>query len=94
MQRNASAHIGWSALRLTPAGQRIFGNVLQVHAFNWHYESLAIPQHATQTLLGGPCRNKAFVFGKRLAFKGHFEVKEDIVRSWCVSVGFTPTSAG
>jgi GMP synthase (glutamine-hydrolysing) len=83
VQRNAFANIGWSSLRLTPAGRRIFGNVAQVHAFNWHYESFAIPQGATRTLFGEHCLNKGFVFGKHLAFQGHFEVTDDIVRAWC-----------
>jgi GMP synthase (glutamine-hydrolysing) len=82
VQRNAFANIGWSSLRPTPAGRRIFGNVAQVHAFNWHYESFAIPQGATRTLFGEHCLNKGFVFGKHLAFQGHFEVTEDIVRAW------------
>ena len=54
-----------------------------MHAFNWHYESFAIPQGATRTLFGEHCLNKGFVFGKHLAFQGHFEVTEDIVRAWC-----------
>ena len=87
VRRNAFASIGWSSLRLTPAGRRIFGNVVSVHAFNWHYESFAIPQGASRTLFGEHCLNKGFVFGKHLAFQGHFEVTEDIVRTWCDSNG-------
>lgn len=83
VRRNAFAHIGWSDLRLTPAGQRIFGNVKQVHAFNWHYDSFAIPAGATRTLFGAHCLNKGFALGRHLAFQGHLEVTEDIVRSWC-----------
>jgi hypothetical protein len=83
VRRNAFANIGWSSLRLTPAGRRIFGNVAQVHAFNWHYESFAIPRGATRTLFGQYCLNKGFVIGKHLAFQGHFEVTEEIVRAWC-----------
>jgi GMP synthase (glutamine-hydrolysing) len=83
VQKNACANIGWSNLRLTPAGRRIFGNVQHVHAFNWHYESFEIPHKATRTLFGEHCLNKGFVFGKHLAFQGHFEVTEEIVRSWC-----------
>ena len=85
VQKNAFADIGWSNLRLTPAGRRIFGEVAQVHAFNWHYESFAIPQLATRTLFGEHCLNKGFVFGKHLAFQGHLEVTEDIVRGWCTA---------
>jgi GMP synthase-like glutamine amidotransferase len=85
VQRNAFASIGWSSLRLTPAGRRIFGDVAQVHAFNSHQESFAIPQGATRTLFGEYCLNKGFVFGKHLAFQGHFEVTEEIVRVWCGS---------
>ena len=83
VQKNAFANIGWNNLRLTPAGRRVFGEVDHVHAFNWHYESFAIPQLATRTLFGEHCLNKGFVFGKHLAFQGHFEVTEDIVRGWC-----------
>jgi GMP synthase (glutamine-hydrolysing) len=83
VQKNAFANIGWSSLRLTPAGRRIFGNVASVHAFNWHYESFAIPPKATRTLFGEHCLNKEFVLGKHLAFQGHFEVTEQIVRGWC-----------
>ena len=83
VQRNAFAGIGWSGLRPTPAGRHVFGNVAQVHAFNWHYESFAIPRGATRTLFGEHCLNKGFVFGRHLAFQGHFEVNEDIVRAWC-----------
>jgi GMP synthase (glutamine-hydrolysing) len=85
VQRSACANIGWSKLRLTPAGRPIFGDVAQVHAFNWHYESFAIPQGATRTLFGEHCLNKGFVFGKHLAFQGHFEVTEAIVRAWCAA---------
>jgi len=83
VQKNAFANIGWSSLRPTPAGRRIFGDVANVHAFNWHYESFAIPRKATRTLFGAHCLNKGFVFGKHLAFQGHFEVTEEIVRGWC-----------
>jgi GMP synthase (glutamine-hydrolysing) len=85
VQKSACANIGWSNLHLTPAGRRIFGDVPQVHAFNWHYESFTIPQGATRTLFGEHCLNKGFVLGKHLAFQGHFEVTEDIVRSWCAA---------
>jgi GMP synthase (glutamine-hydrolysing) len=83
VQRSSSPSIGWSSLRLTPAGRPIFGPVRQVHAFNWHYESFSIPAGATRTLFGEHCLNKGFVFGPHLAFQGHFEITEAIVRSWC-----------
>ena len=57
----------------------------QVQAFNWHYESFAIPAGATRTLYGEHCLNKGFVFGPHLAFQGHFEVTEAIVKAWCLA---------
>jgi GMP synthase-like glutamine amidotransferase len=87
VQKNAFANIGWSNLRLTPAGRRIFGNVPHVHAFNWHYEGFTIPANAIRTLFGEHCLNKGFVFGKHVAFQGHLEVTEDIVRAWCKAHG-------
>jgi GMP synthase (glutamine-hydrolysing) len=83
VQKNAFANIGWSDLRPTPAGRSIFGDGPRVHAFNWHYESFAIPARATRTLFGEHCLNKGFVFGKHLGFQGHFEVTAEIVRGWC-----------
>jgi len=83
VQPSAWPNIGWSSLRLTPAAKPIFGPVARIHAFNWHYESFAIPAGATRTLFGEHCLNKGFVFGPHLAFQGHFEVTEDIVRAWC-----------
>ena len=85
VHRNAFANIGWANLRITPAGRCIFGDVPQVHAFNWHYDGFTIPAGATRTLFGEHCLNKGFVLGKHLAFQGHFEVTEEIVRSWCAA---------
>jgi len=83
VQRNPCPNIGWSSLRTTPAARPIFGPAAQVQAFNWHYESFGIPAGATRTLYGEHCLNKGFVFGPHLAFQGHFEITEDIVRAWC-----------
>lgn len=85
VQKSDYANIGWSQLRLTAAGRRTFGEVPHVHAFNWHYETFGIPGIATRTLFGEHCLNKGFVFGKHLAFQGHFEVTEEIVRGWCAA---------
>jgi GMP synthase-like glutamine amidotransferase len=94
VQRSPCANIGWSSLRTTPAGQSIFGPVAQVQAFNWHYESFAIPAGATRTLYGEHCLNKGFAFGPHLAFQGHFEITEDIVKSWCATHGDELAKAG
>jgi GMP synthase-like glutamine amidotransferase len=85
VHRDAFADIGWSHLRTTPAGRVIFGPRPQVHAFNWHHEGFTIPAGATRTLFGEHCLNQGFVFGRHLAFQGHFEVTEDIVRGWCAA---------
>jgi GMP synthase (glutamine-hydrolysing) len=85
VQKSPRPNIGWSKLRLTPAGRPIFGDVGQVHAFNWHYETFSIPAGAKRTLFGEHCLNKGFVFGRHLAFQGHFEVTEEIVRNWCAA---------
>jgi GMP synthase (glutamine-hydrolysing) len=83
VQRAPWAQIGWTRLRVTPAARPLFGTAQQVLAFNWHYETFAIPQGATRTLFGEHCLNKGFVFGKHLAFQSHLEVTEQIVRAWC-----------
>ncbi|MCE9659830.1 MAG: type 1 glutamine amidotransferase [Burkholderiales bacterium] len=85
VHRNPCPNIGWASLRTTPAARTIFGPASQVHAFNWHYESFGIPAGATRTLYGEHCLNKGFVFGPHLAFQGHFEVTEAIVKAWCLA---------
>lgn len=85
VQKSVTPNIGWSKLHLTPAGRQIFGNVQQVHAFNWHYETFGIPQGAKRTLFGEHCLNKGFVFGRHMAFQGHLEVTDEIVHGWCLA---------
>ena len=85
VQKSAFPEIGWSTLRLTPAGRPVFGDVDHVHAFNWHYETFSIPSGAKRTLFGEHCLNKGFVFGRSLAFQSHFEVTEEIIRNWCAA---------
>jgi GMP synthase (glutamine-hydrolysing) len=94
VHRNPCPNIGWASLRTTPAGKPIFGQASQVQAFNWHYESFGIPAGATRTLYGEHCLNKGFVFGPHLAFQGHFEITEDIVRAWCKTHGDELARAG
>ncbi|NUZ08257.1 type 1 glutamine amidotransferase [Piscinibacter koreensis] len=79
--RNAWPDIGWSRLRAVPAGRGVFAQP-EVWAFNWHYETFAIPPGAQRLLTSAHCMNKAFAIGKHLAFQCHFEVTEDIVREW------------
>lgn len=80
--RNPLAHIGWSRLRATAAGRELLG-ADEVTAFNWHYESFAIPTAARRILYGRHCLNKAFALGPHLGFQCHFEVDTSIVRDWC-----------
>ena len=85
VHRNAFPSIGWSRLRLTPAAWPLFGERADILAFNWHYESFAIPAGATRTLFGTHCLNKGFVHGKHFAFQSHLEVTEQIVEAWCTA---------
>ena len=85
VQKSPWPQIGWTRLRVTPAAQPLFGSNAQVLAFNWHYETFAIPQGATRTLFGEYCLNKGFMHGRHLAFQGHLEVTEEIVRTWCAA---------
>jgi len=85
VQTSPWPNIGWARLRTTPAARLLFGGNAQVLAFNWHYDTFAIPQGASRTLFGAYCLNKGFVHGRNLAFQSHFEVTEEIVRSWCAA---------
>lgn len=82
VSRNPLAHIGWSRLQATRAGRAWFGSD-EITAFNWHYESFAIPQGATRLLYGRHCLNKGFAIGPHLALQCHLEVDTAIVRDWC-----------
>lgn len=92
VSRNAWANIGWSRLRVTPHGRHLF-EADAIVAFNWHYETFAIPSGAQRTLFGEHCLNKAFSIGKHMAFQCHFEVTEDIIREWCSQSQTELTSA-
>jgi len=85
VQKSPWPNIGWTRLRVTPAARSLFGANTQVLAFNWHYETFAIPQGATRILFGEHCLNKGFIHGQHLAFQSHLEVTEEIVRAWCAA---------
>jgi GMP synthase (glutamine-hydrolysing) len=85
--RNATPCIGWAKLRVTPNSRRWFDGASEVTAFNWHYETFAIPRGAQRTLFGMHCLNKGFEIGRHLAFQCHLEVTEEIVREWCAEGG-------
>jgi len=85
VHRSACPNIGWSTLRVTPAARSLFGWRTEILAFNWHYETFAIPSGASRTLFGKHCLNKGFVHGRHLAFQGHLEVTEAMVRAWCAA---------
>lgn len=80
--RAARPNIGWTRLHATTAGQDVL-DAEEVLAFNWHYETFGIPHGARRLLYGTHCLNKAFQFGRHLAFQCHFEVTADILRDWC-----------
>lgn len=86
VSRNPLAHIGWSRLQATRDGRAWFGSD-EITAFNWHYESFAIPQGATRLLYGRHCLNKGFAIGPHLALQCHLEVDTAIVRDWCQAGG-------
>ncbi len=85
VQKSPWPNIGWARLRTTPASRGLFAEASQVLAFNWHYDTFAIPSGASRILFGEHCLNKGFVDGRNLAFQSHFEVTEEIVRGWCAA---------
>lgn len=70
---------------MTPVARPLFGARAEILAFDWHYESFAIPAGAARTLFGVHCLNKGFVHGKHLAFQRYLEVIEPMVRVWCLA---------
>ena len=44
VQKNPWPNIGWSLLRVTPSARGLFDGAANVQAFNWHYDTFAIPE--------------------------------------------------
>ena len=79
-----TAEIGWNHCDVE--NNRIardwFGDATSFPAFQWHFESFAIPNGATRVLHGANCPNQAFVLGIHYGSQAHIEVDENIIRYW------------
>ena len=83
--RNAWPNIGWCRVWVTPDARPMFLGAQELHVFNWHYDTFALPPGAQRTMYGSHCLNKGFRIGPHLGFQCHLEVTEDGVRRWCES---------
>lgn len=83
--RNAWPNIGWSRVWVTPPARELFLGATELHVFNWHYDTFALPPGAQRTMYGTHCLNKGFRLGPHLGFQCHMEITEEGVRRWCES---------
>lgn len=86
---NPVPEIGWS--RVTPVdhplaqawlGEAAEGSIFP--AFQWHYQTFALPAGATRIAGNATCANQAFAIGPHLGMQFHIEVDDEKLDRWAV----------
>ncbi|CFX69893.1 Glutamine amidotransferase [Syntrophomonas zehnderi OL-4] len=84
--KNPVKEIGWTPIRLLPAGKstplfRLMPNGFSV--FQWHTDTFALPEGAVLLASSEDCRNQAFVYGNHVwALQFHLEVTPEMIADW------------
>jgi GMP synthase-like glutamine amidotransferase len=76
---------GWCKIRKNIPGPVIPGDDLTV--FQWHGESLELPDGCTLVYRGEEVQNQMFMIGSATGVQFHPEVTEEIIHDWCKSTG-------
>ena len=80
-------------IEITPAGQDdplLTGLAPRQHIFQWHEDTFDVPKGAVHLMQGNLCRNQSFRYGRTAyAFQCHFEVSEELARTWLDNWGHT-----
>jgi GMP synthase (glutamine-hydrolysing) len=87
VRRAPVAELGWSTVRLTPAGQRdaLFAGIgTPLRAFHWHQEALTLPPGAELLATTDACRNQAFRFAMSWGLQFHPEVDAAAIEAWSI----------
>lgn len=83
---NRVKEIGWYPLHLTPAGKAALlfaGLPPDLHVFQWHGDTFALPEGAVLLAQGETCKNQAFVYQNcAWALQFHLEVTPEMVAHW------------
>jgi GMP synthase (glutamine-hydrolysing) len=67
----------------TPLAREWFGDTSALHAFQWHFQTFALPAGATRLAGNVACTHQAFAFGPHLGMQFHIEVDADKLDRWC-----------
>lgn len=92
----AAKEIGWSALRLTPAGRRSPLAALEgVAVLHWHGDTFEIPAGAQHLASTAACENQAFSLGAQvLALQFHPEACARSLERWYIGHAVELAQAG
>ena len=77
--------VGWRSVALTNAGSKdiLFeGMPGTMQVFQWHEDTLDIPQGATFLATGWDCENQAFRYGNAFGLQFHVEVTRGMLYQW------------
>lgn len=93
VRRHEHFEIGYPEIEITPAGQDdplLTGLAPRQHIFQWHEDTFDVPKGAVHLMQGNLCRNQSFRYGRTAyAFQCHFEVSEELARTWLDNWGHT-----
>lgn len=85
VRKSAHKELGWSRIRLTKEGQKdamLGGEKKELKVFQWHEDEFEVPKGAVLLAESEVCP-QAFRFGScAYGLQFHFEVTEDMVKSW------------
>jgi GMP synthase (glutamine-hydrolysing) len=86
VRRAPAKEIGWSCVRLTPAGHRSpLAALEEVPVLHWHGDTFEIPSGARQLASTPACENQAFSFGAGiLALQFHPEACARSLERWYI----------
>ncbi|WP_051378145.1 type 1 glutamine amidotransferase [Derxia gummosa] len=81
---HAVPEIGWFPLAIAeaPEARRWFGATTAALAYQWHYQSFALPPGAVPLAASPDCANQAFALGSALAMQFHIEIDAPKLDAW------------
>jgi GMP synthase (glutamine-hydrolysing) len=77
--------IGWKALTLTAAGEKLLAPLKAMPVLHWHGDTFDLPQGAVNLASTDVCGHQAFACGRHaLAFQFHPEAREPGFERWLI----------
>ncbi len=83
IKKNKVKEVGWSAMKVLPAGKSIFGELKKVVGLHWHGDTFDLPDNAERILQNEACLNQGFLYdyGRVVGLQTHFEIMGNGLRS-------------